>query len=268
MYEDIMARQQNLYGDVVIADPDVGSKAMYVEQLFYADDMLTSGDEGIGFAQARRLKSKLRRNRRRITETGYAVSAGTPYQFGANPPISTLSTDVLLKAYAGERNPWNLANRHVSASRQAGTELRRRGVDISNITPTATGGKVKRGGGILGGAFRAIKKIKPLKVAAKVAPYVAGGVVGGALLKKGVPALFRTAKKLVGGAAGGREEVPAEAVAVTTETPAGAPVPAPTGAMDTTGKEIPPDIMRAMAAAVSPMPSAAPTASEDVASTS
>ena len=75
------------FGDVVVnSDEDVivaNSDASFDQvQDAYADDMLTSGDEGIGFAQARRLKSKLRRNRRRITESGYSVEAGAPYQFG------------------------------------------------------------------------------------------------------------------------------------------------------------------------------------------
>lgn len=57
-------------------------KTKRVGPIQFADDLLTSGDEGIGFAQARRLKQKLRRNRRRITETGYAVAGDTPYAFG------------------------------------------------------------------------------------------------------------------------------------------------------------------------------------------
>lgn len=65
--------------DVVIANSDASFDQL---QEAFADDLITSGDDGIGFAQARRLKQKLRSNRRRITESGYAVDGGTEYNFG------------------------------------------------------------------------------------------------------------------------------------------------------------------------------------------
>src|SRR5258706_2701505 len=89
------------FGDVVIPHPegvvanndldesDAGfavnsgeAEGYDLQQTEFADDMISSGDEGIGFAQARRLKRKLGRNRRRITAQGYAVESDVPYQFG------------------------------------------------------------------------------------------------------------------------------------------------------------------------------------------
>src|SRR5437899_5239963 len=84
------------FGDVVIAHPEgivvnsdldddsgfavnSGAAEGYdLQQDQFADDMISSGDEGIGFAQARRLKRKLGRNRRRITAQGYAVESDVP----------------------------------------------------------------------------------------------------------------------------------------------------------------------------------------------
>lgn len=86
MYEDIMQRRRGLGDVVVCSDEDVviadSVASNDMMQDAFADDMITSGDEGIGFVQARRLKQKLRRNRRRITASGYAVEADAPYQFG------------------------------------------------------------------------------------------------------------------------------------------------------------------------------------------
>lgn len=212
MYEDIM--QQHGIGDVVInSDEDVviaNSRASFDQmQDSYADDMLTSGDEGIGFAQARRLKSKLRRNRRRITESGYAVEGGAEYAFG------------------------DLGKIRISFKHPFGKKS------------------------LFGKAKKLVKKIKPLKIAS----YVAGGVVGGSLLQKG----FNLAKGVVTQAAGGGGEAAPEAVAVATTAPAGVPVPAPTGATDAVGTPIPASIQQAMTSGASPIPAAAPTASEDVA---
>lgn len=211
MYEDIMQRRRRGLGDVVIAsDEDVviaDSDASNDQiQEAFADDMLTSGDEGIGFVQARRLKQKLRSNRRRITETGYAVAGGSEYAFGD-----------LGKIRISFKNPFGKKS-------------------------------------LFGKAKKLVKKIKPLKIAS----YVAGGVVGGSLLQKG----FNLAKGMVQG--GGGEAAP-EPVAVATTAPAGVPVPAPTGATDAVGTPIPASIQQAMTASASPIPSAAPTASEDVA---
>lgn len=198
------------FGDVVVnSDEDViiaNSDASFDQvQDSYADDMLTSGDEGIGFAQARRLKSKLRRNRRRITEQGYAVEASAPYQFG---DMGGFSFKKMFTHPFGKKSLFQKAGR----------------------------------------------------AAIKVAPYVAGGIVGGALIKKGVPALFRLGKKVIGG------KSQPQPVAVATESPVDVPVPAPTGYVDAAGSPIPASIQQAMTTAASPIPAAAPTASEDVAS--
>lgn len=95
MYEDITARHRRIGSalgdivvasdeDVVIADSDASNDMM---QDAFADDMITGGDEGLGFAQARRLKAKLGRNKRKLAvgrvPYRYAVAAATPYQFGA-----------------------------------------------------------------------------------------------------------------------------------------------------------------------------------------
>ena len=214
MYEDIMQGRRGLAGivvaseeDVVIADSPASNDQI---QEAFADDMLTSGDEGIGFVQARRLKQKLRSNRRRITETGYAVEGGAEYAFGD-----------LGKIRISFRNPFGKKS-------------------------------------LFGKAKKLVKKIKPLKIAS----YVAGGVVGGSLLQKG----FNLAKGLATQAAGGggSKEAP-EPVAVATTAPAGVPVPAPTGATDAVGTPIPASIQQAMTSGASPIPAAAPTASEDVA---
>src|SRR5712671_312206 len=194
------------YGDVVVnSDEDViiaNSDASFDQvQDSYADDMLTSGDEGIGVAQARRLKSKLRRNRRRVTERGYAVEADAPYQFEG------FSFKKMFTHPFGKKSLFQKAGR----------------------------------------------------AAIKVAPYVAGGIVGGALIKKGVPALFRLGKKVIGG------KSQPQPVAVATESPADVPVPAPTGYVDAAGSPIPAAIQQAMTTSASPIPAAAPTASEDVA---
>ena len=212
MYEDIMQGRRGLAGIVVASDEDVviaDSPASNDQiQEAFADDMLTSGDEGIGFVQARRLKQKLRSNRRRITETGYAVEGGAEYAFGD-----------LGKIRISFRNPFGKKS-------------------------------------LFGKAKKLVKKIKPLKIAS----YVAGGVVGGSLLQKG----FNLAKGMVQGGGGGGEAAP-EPVAVATTAPAGVPVPAPTGATDAVGTPIPASIQQAMTASASPIPSSAPTASEDVA---
>ena len=177
-----------------------------MQQEAFADDMLTSGDEGIGFAQARRLKSKLRRNRRRITETGYAVAGGSPYQFGD-----------LGKIRISFKNPFGKKS-------------------------------------LFGKAKKLVKKIKPLKVAA----FVGSGILGSKLLSTG----FNLAKGALTRGGGGEQP---EAVAVSTTAPAGVPVPAPTGATDAVGTPIPASIQQAMTSGASPIPAAAPTASEDVA---
>jgi hypothetical protein len=66
--------------DIVIANSDASFDQM---QDSFQDDMITGGDEGLGYSQARRLKRKLGRNRRRLTVSGrYAVAANTPYAFG------------------------------------------------------------------------------------------------------------------------------------------------------------------------------------------
>lgn len=215
MYEDIMQGRRGLAGIVVASDEDVviGYSTASNDQMqnAFADDMLTSGDEGIGFMQARRLKSKLHRNRRRITETGYAVAGGSEYAFG------------------------DLGKIRISFKHPFGKKS------------------------LFGKAKKLVKKIKPLKIAS----YVAGGVVGGSLLQKG----FNLAKGVVtqaAGGGGGAEAAP-EPVAVATTAPAGVPVPAPTGATDAVGTPIPASIQQAMTSGASPIPAAAPTASEDVA---
>ncbi len=198
------------FGDIVVnSDEDVVianiPEALNQNTGYFSDDMLTSGDEGIGFAQARRLKSKLRRNRRRITETGYAVAGDTEYQFG------------------------DLGKLRISFKRPFGKKS------------------------LFGKAKKLVKKIKPLKLAS----YAAGGIIGGKLLQKG----FTVAKGLVQ-----RPTTAPEPVEVMTTAPAGAPTPAPTGATDAVGTPIPAAIQQAMATSASPIPAAAPTASEDVAS--
>jgi hypothetical protein len=214
MYEDIMQRRRG-FGDIVVAsDEDVviadsdASNDQIMEA--FADAMLTSGDEGIGFAQARRLKRKLHRNRRRITETGYAVVADAPYAFG------------------------DLGKIRISFKHPFGKKS------------------------LFGKAKKLVKKIKPLKIAS----YVGGGIVGGSLLQKG----FNLAKGMVTGGGGGATSEAPDVVQVATPTPAGVPAPAPTGATDAVGTPIPASIQQAMATSTAPIPSAAPTASEDVAS--
>lgn len=197
------------FGDIVIAENTDRDEAYDQMQDFFSDDMLTSGDEGIGFAQARRLKSKLRRNRRRITVQGYAVEADAPYQFG---DMAGFSFKKMFKNPFGKKS-------------------------------------------IFG---------KTVKIVGKVAPYAVGGIVGGALLKKGLPALFKLGKKVIGGGGGGQQQP--QPVAVTTASPVDVPVPAPTGYTDAAGSPIPAAIQQAMATSASPIPASASTASEDVAS--
>ena len=192
------------FGDIVVAENTDNDEAFDQQQDFFSDDMLTSGDEGIGFAQARRLKSKLRRNGRRLTEQGYAVEADAPYQCGDRGKIRI-----------SFKNPFGKKS-------------------------------------LFGKAKKLVKKIKPLKVAA----FVGSGILGSKLLSTG----FNLAKGALN--RGGQSEP----VAVATESPVNVPVPAPTGAADAVGTPIPADIRQAMSAGISPVPAAASTASEDVAS--
>lgn len=192
--------------DVVVANSEASNDQV---QDFFADDLIVSGDEGIGFAQARRLKRKMRRNRRRLTPQGYvhlfAVEGGAPYQFGD-----------LGKLRISFKNPFGKHS-------------------------------------LFGKAKKLVKKIKPLKIAS----YVGGGILGGKLLQTG----FNLAKGALT-----RQPTAPEAVEVSTPTPAGAPVPAPTGATDAVGTPIPASIQQAMTSGASPIPSgSAPTASEEVA---
>jgi len=204
-YVETVERGPVRFGDIAVNSS--GAEGYDMQQEAFADDMLTSGDEGIGFAQARRLKSKLRRNRRRITETGYAVAGGSPYQFGD-----------LGKIRISFKNPFGKKS-------------------------------------LFGKAKKLVKKIKPLKVAA----FVGSGILGSKLLSTG----FNLAKGALTRGGGGGEQP--EAVAVSTTAPAGVPVPAPTGATDAVGTPIPASIQQAMTSGASPIPAAAPTASEDVA---
>jgi hypothetical protein len=266
--------RSRFFGDIVVSsDEDVviaNSVASFDQmQEAFQDDQITSGDEGLGQAQARRLKAKLRRNRRRITVRGYAVAANTPYQFGveANTP------------YQFGVEAWSPYDYGLGA--------------ISfNPKGALKGGLV---GGIIGG-FKPRIDLKSRKAheAERASTYdiwydeaVGGNANSLELLRQagGVPvagmpgppwpriapsqgskdyaaAKYKQAMSLVG--AGPR---PPSSIAIVPAAP-GTPAPAPTsGATDAVGSPIPASIMQASASqpAVGVNQTAAPTASEAVA---
>jgi len=98
--------------------------------------------------------------------------------------LTKLPVETLIQAYEGERNPFNLKNRHEAAGMSAGAELRRRGIDISGLpAPSNTGGVVHHPG--LRGIGEDLAPI--LKVAAPIAalaipglgPIAAGAIAAG-----------------------------------------------------------------------------------------
>lgn len=97
--------------------------------------------------------------------------------------LADLPTEVLLQAYATQRNPFALENRHAAAAQQAGEELRRRGIDLSGVRSQNTGGRVLKNTGLksVGKAVGGVlKKVAP---AAALIPGV--GPVAAGLLAAG-----------------------------------------------------------------------------------
>src|SRR5713226_1253846 len=107
---------------VVVASSDQAFDMMQTE---FADDMITSGDEGLGYAQAQRLKRKLGRNKRRLRANGtYAVvEGGAPYQFGAVSfsPIGALKGGVVGGLIGGFKPKIDLMSRAAHEAQRGST---------------------------------------------------------------------------------------------------------------------------------------------------
>lgn len=245
------------FGDIVVnteEDVVIANSAASNDQIQdgFQDDQITGGDEGLGYAQAKRLKQKLGRNKRRVTERGYAVEADAPYDYGfgavAFKPVNALKGGILGGLVGGFAPKIQLKSRATLERGRAST------YDI--WYDEAVGGNA--------GSLENLRQAGGVGVTGmpgppwpRIAPSQGS--------KDYAAAKYRQAVALVG--AGPR---PLGPLAIVPTAP-GVPVPAPTsGATDAIGLPLPASIMQASASqpAVGVNQSAAPTASEDVAAQS
>lgn len=256
-----------LFGDIVInSDEDVviaNSDASFDQlQDSYADDQITGGDEGLGYAQAKRLKRKLGRNKRRLRTNGtYAIEGGAPYQFGAAPkfnPVKAVAGGILGSVIGGFSPKISLKKSSAPGSNAATDDAanRARAGDASGLAFVVRSGGFTSNGGWHG----AVGKGADRYARVVLQNLINEGVVVGPAVDPGHWSFMPNAWSLA-------KQSPIAIVA----TPPGVPAPAPTSSTtDVTGATLPASIMQASASqpAVGVNAPSAPTASESVAAAS